>query len=80
MPKPKRVKIMREKFMDNWAGTPNVLSASLTMILLFINKVTLSDAAAIAAIVAGLTTGALNVAKYYQMRKRERKENSNQKI
>lgn len=68
---------MQEKFMDNWAGTPNILSASLTMILLFINKVTLSDAAAFAAIVAGLTTGALNVVKYFQMKKREKKENSN---
>lgn len=68
---------MREKFMDNWAGTPNILSASMTLVLLYINKVTLSDAAAIAAILAGVTTGALNVAKYYQMKKREKKENSN---
>lgn len=67
---------MREKFMDNWAGTPNILSASMTLVLLYINKVTLSDAAAIAAIIAGVTTGALNVAKYFQMKKRE-KQNSN---
>jgi hypothetical protein len=69
---------MREKFMDNWAGTPNILSASMTLVLLYINKVTLSDAAAIAAILAGVTTGALNVAKYYQMKKREKNQNSNQ--
>jgi hypothetical protein len=68
---------MREKFMDNWAGTPNILSASMTLVLLYINKVTLSDAAAIAAILAGVTTGALNVVKYFQMKKRERKQDSN---
>lgn len=68
---------MREKFMDNWAGTPNILSASMTLVLLYINKVTLSDAAAIAAVLAGVTTGALNVVKYIQMKKREKKENSN---
>ncbi len=70
---------MREKFMDNWAGTPNILSASMTLVLLYINKVTLSDAAAIAAIIAGATTGALNVVKYFQMKKREKQnEKSNQ--
>lgn len=68
---------MREKFMDNWAGTPNILSASMTLVLLYINKVTLSDAAAIAAILAGVTTGGLNIAKYIQMKKREKKQNSN---
>lgn len=68
---------MREKFMDNWAGTPNILSASMTLVLLYINKVTLSDAAAIAAILAGVTTGALNVVKYFQMKKREKNQNSN---
>lgn len=68
---------MREKFMDNWAGTPNILSACCTLVLLFISQQTLSSAAAIAAIIAGLTTGALNVVKYFQMKKREKKENSN---
>lgn len=53
----------------NWAGTPNTLMTCFTIILTFIAKFNLSDGAALAAIVAALTTAGLNIAKWREMRK-----------
>jgi hypothetical protein len=58
---------------NSWAGTNNVLATCASFILLFIAKFSLSDLAAVAAIVAALTTAALNVAKYIEMKKSKNK-------
>lgn len=58
---------------NSWAGTNNILATCASFIFLFIAKFSLSDWAAIAAILAALTTAALNVAKYIQMKKDKNK-------
>ena len=58
---------------SNWAGTNNVLATCASVILFFIAHFTLSDAAAIAAVIAALTTSWLNIAKYIEMKKNKNK-------
>jgi hypothetical protein len=58
---------------NGWAGTNNVLATCVSFIFLFIAKFSLSDAAAVAAIIAAGTTAWLNVAKYIQMKKDKNK-------
>lgn len=60
---------MRNATMDHNAGNGNVYMTIATIVLLFINKVTLSDAAALSAIFAGLTTGGYNIYKFYKDKK-----------
>lgn len=60
--------------MDNntpWIGTGNVLMTAGTIILTFISQFNVTDLAAIAAILAGLTTAGLNIYKFLQMRKKK---------
>jgi hypothetical protein len=57
---------------NNWAGTNNTLATCASIILFFIARFTLSDLAAIAAIVAALTTAWLNVVKYFEMKKKDK--------
>ena len=47
-------------------GHGNIYGTILTVILTFISHFTLSDGAAIAAIFAGITTGAYNIYKFYK--------------
>lgn len=58
---------------NNWAGTNNVLATCASVILFFIAHFTLSDVAAIAAILAAGTTAWLNIAKYIEMKKSKNK-------
>lgn len=58
--------------MHEWAGTNNILATCLSFILFFIAHFTLSDLAAIAAIIAALTTAGLNIAKYIDLRKNKK--------
>lgn len=54
-----------------WAGTGNVLCTTLSFILLFISQLSLSDFAAIAAIIAALTTAGLNVYKFIKLKNKK---------
>jgi hypothetical protein len=58
---------------NSWAGTNNVLATCASFIFLFIAKFSVSDWAAIAAIVAALTTAGLNIAKYIEMKRNKNK-------
>ena len=57
---------------NSWAGTNNVLATCASFIFLFIAKFSLSDWAAIAAILAALTTAALNIVKYFEMKRKSK--------
>jgi hypothetical protein len=57
---------------NSWAGTNNILATCASFILLFIAKFSVSDWAAIAAILAALTTAGLNIAKYIDMKKKNK--------
>jgi hypothetical protein len=61
---------------NGWAGTNNVLATCASFIFLFIAKFSLSDWAAIAAILAAVTTAGLNIAKYIEMKKKIKTPNN----
>jgi hypothetical protein len=63
---------MKHNTMDQNTGMGNVYGTIATVIFAFISHFTLSDAAAIAAIFAGLTTGGYNVYKFIKDRKNEK--------
>lgn len=60
---------MPHRHMNHEYGPGNVYMTIVTTVLLFVARFTLSDAAAIAAIFAGVTTGAYNIYKYLKDRK-----------
>jgi len=55
--------------MNHDYGPGNVYMTIVTTVLLFIARFALSDVAAVAAIFAGLTTGAYNIYKFIKDRK-----------
>lgn len=57
---------MQQNTMEHNAGHGNVYMTILTIVLLYISKVTLSDVAAMSAIFAGVTTGGYNIYKFYK--------------
>lgn len=59
---------MKQNTMHD-TGIGNVYMTIATIILLYINKVTLSDGAAWSAIFAGVTTGGYNVYRFIKDRK-----------
>jgi hypothetical protein len=68
---------MPHRHMNHEYGPGNVYMTIVTTILLFIARFTLSDGAAIAAIFAGVTTGAYNIYKFIKDRKTKPNANSN---
>lgn len=63
---------MQNNTMDQNTGMGNVYGTIVTIVFAFISKFTLSDAAALAAIFAGLTTGGYNVYKFFKDKKNEK--------
>jgi len=63
------------KTMDNGVDHSNTYLTTVTIILTVVSKLTLSDAAAGAAIVAAGSTAWLNIYKYRAEKRRERHNN-----